>query len=142
MRARLTVPRRAARASSAEGFTLMELMIVMALISILAGIGVMQYTNSVKRAQEATLKEDLFQLRSAIDQYYADKNRYPESLDALASEKYIRAVPVDPFTNSTTTWQTVAADLEAGNTTGIGGIYDVKSGSEQVAIDGTRYADW
>lgn len=120
----------------------MELMIVMALISILAGIGVMQYTNSIKRAQEATLKEDLFQLRGAIDQYYADKNKYPDSLEALASEKYIRGVPVDPFTNSSSTWQTVAADLEAGNASGVSGVYDIKSGSEQVAIDGTRYADW
>lgn len=120
----------------------MELMIVMALITILAGIGVMQYTNSVKRAQEATLKEDLFQLRSAIDQYFADKNKYPESLETLVSEKYVRAIPVDPFTSSATTWQTIAAEFEPGTSTGSPGIYDIKSGSEQVAIDGTRYADW
>lgn len=120
----------------------MELMIVMALITILAGIGVMQYTNNVKRAQEATLKEDLFQLRSAIDQYYADKNRYPESLETLVNDKYIRAVPVDPFTNSTTTWQLIPAEFDSGNASGPSGVFDVKSGSEQTAIDGTRYADW
>ena len=129
-------------ARSAAGFTLIELMVVMALIVILAGVGVMQYTNSVKRAQEATLKEDLFQLRGAIDQYYADKNKYPESLETLVSEKYIRAVPVDPFTSSSTTWQTTAAEPQPGNTSGSSGIFDVKSGSEGTAIDGSRYAEW
>jgi general secretion pathway protein G len=132
----------AAPANGAAGFTLIELMVVMALIVILAGVGVMQYTNSVKRAQEASLKEDLFQLRGAIDQYYADKNKYPESIETLVSEKYIRAVPVDPFTNSATTWQTTAAEPQPGNTSGSSGIFDVKSGSEQMAIDGSRYADW
>ena len=126
---------------SEGGFTLIELMVVMALIVILAGIGTMQYTNSVKRAQEATLKEDLFQMRGAIDQYYADKNKYPESLEALVAEKYIRAVPVDPFTNSATSWQTTAAELQPGNS-GSSGIFDVKSGSDQTAIDGSRYSDW
>jgi general secretion pathway protein G len=129
-------------ANGSAGFTLIELMVVMALIVILAGVGVMQYTNSVKRAQEATLKEDLFQLRGAIDQYYADKNKYPESLESLVSEKYIRAVPVDPFTNSATSWQTTAAEPQPGNTSGSTGIFDVKSGSDQTAIDGSRYADW
>ena len=129
-------------AGNAAGFTLIELMVVMALIVILAGVGVMQYTNSVKRAQEATLKEDLFQLRGAIDQYYADKNKYPESLEALVSDKYLRAIPVDPFTNSSTTWQTTAAELQPGNASGSTGIFDVKSGSDQTAIDGSRYSDW
>src|ERR1051325_6778566 len=79
------------RASRASGFTLMEMMIVMALIVILAGIGLSVYGNSVTRAKEATLKEDLFRMRDAIDQYYADKNKYPPSLDALVEEKYLRS---------------------------------------------------
>src|SRR5829696_3635954 len=95
-----------------SGFTLMEMMIVMVLIVILAGIGLSVYGNSVQRAKEATLKEDLFRMRDAIDQYYADKNKYPGSLEDLVSEKYLRAVPVDPFTTSTDTWQTTMSDAD------------------------------
>src|SRR6187549_1257858 len=116
-----------ARAPQTSGFTLMEMMIVMALIVILAGVGLSLYGNSVTRAKEATLKEDLFRMRDAIDQYYADKNKYPSSLDSLVSEKYLRAVPVDPFTSSADTWQTTMSELEAGNLTGESGVFDVKS---------------
>ena len=124
------------------GFTLMEIMIVMALIVTLAGVGLAVYGNSVRRAKEATLKEDLFRMRDALDQYYADKNRYPGSLDALVSDKYLRAVPVDPFTASAETWQTTMSELEPGNVAAEPGIYDVKSGSDQLSLDGTPYANW
>ena len=92
------------RSSQTSGFTLMEMMIVMVLIVILAGIGLSVYGSSVQRAKEATLKEDLFRMRDAIDQYYADKNKYPNSLEDLVSEKYLRAVPVDPFTTTADSW--------------------------------------
>src|SRR5688572_2899758 len=131
-----------ARAPGMSGFTLMEMMIVMVLIVILAGVGLTMYGNSVTRAKEAVLKEDLFRMRDAIDQYYADKNKYPASLDALVAEKYIRAIPVDPFTNSTATWQPVMSEPDAGNPSGDVGVFDIKSGAEQTAMDGTRYADW
>jgi general secretion pathway protein G len=130
------------RAPCAAGFTLMEMMIVMVLIVILAGIGLSVYGNSVQRAKEATLKEDLFRMRDAIDQYYADKNKYPANLEALVSEKYLRAVPVDPFTSSTDSWQTTMSEPDPGNPSLESGIANVKSGSEQTALDGTRYADW
>jgi general secretion pathway protein G len=117
-------------------------MIVMSLIVILATIGLAVYANSVTRAKEAVLKEDLYRMRAAIDQYYADKNRYPETLDVLVSEKYLRAIPVDPITNSAETWQTEQADLEPGNITAAAGIYDVKSGAPGVALDGTNYSEW
>ena len=130
------------RVSRASGFTLMEMMIVMTLIVILAGIGLSVYGNSVQRSKEAVLKEDLFQMRDAIDQYYADKNKYPSSLDSLVSEKYLRAVPVDPFTSSSDTWQTTMSELEAGNLTGESGVFDVKSGSDRNSLDGTPYANW
>ena len=94
----------------ADGFTLVELMIVMAIIVILAGMATALYVNSIQRSKEAVLKTDLFRMRDAIDQYYADKNKYPASLDALVSEKYLRTVPVDPMTNSTDTWQTTMSD--------------------------------
>ena len=129
-------------AASSAGFTLMEIMIVMALIVTLASVGLSVYGNSVTRAKEATLKEDLFRMREAIDQYYADKNKYPTSLDALVSEKYLRAVPVDPFTQSVETWQTTMSELEAGNVTSEPGVYDVKSGSDRSGLDGTPYANW
>jgi general secretion pathway protein G len=134
--------RSTARHAGNAGFTLMEIMIVMALIVILAGLGLSFYGNSVTRSKEAVLKEDLFRMRDAIDQYYADKNKYPPTLDALVSEKYMRAIPVDPFTASADTWQTTMSELEAGNVATEPGIYDVKSGSELSGIDGTPYANW
>src|SRR5688572_9905379 len=131
-----------ARAPGMSGFTLMEMMIVMVLIVILAGVGLSFYGNSVTRSKEAVLKEDLFRMRDAIDQYYADKNKYPPTLDSLVSDKYMRAIPVDPFTASADTWQTTMSELEAGNVATEPGIYDVKSGSELSGLDGTPYANW
>ena len=124
------------------GFTLIELMVVMSLMAVLAGIAMVQYTASVQRSREAVLREDLFRLRDAIDQYYADKGKWPASLSDLVSEKYLREVPKDPMTASAETWQTVPAEPEPGNVTAEPGIYDVKSGSDQKAIDGTTYNEW
>lgn len=125
-----------------RGFTMIELLIVISIIVILASLGMVQYRNSVIRAREAVLKEDLFRMRDAIDQYYADKNKYPSSLDDLVSDGYLREIPVDPLTQSKDTWQTVNAEANVNDTTAIPGIYDVKSGSDATALDGTRYADW
>ena len=125
-----------------SGFTLIELMIVMSLIVVLAGIGLAVHANSQTRAREAVLKEDLFRMRDAIDQYYADKNEYPESLNALVSEKYLRGIPVDPFTNSAETWQTTMSELDPANPSAQPGVYDVKSGSERMALDGSQYSSW
>jgi general secretion pathway protein G len=127
---------------SAAGFTLIELMIVMVLITILAGIGLALYTNSITRAKEAALQQDLVEMRKAIDEYYADKNKWPADLQTLASEKYLRFIPKDPFTNSVDTWQTVYGEPDPSNPASVGGISDVKSGSDGTALDGTRYADW
>jgi general secretion pathway protein G len=124
------------------GFTMIELLIVMSVIIILATMGMVQYRNSVVRAREAVLKEDLFRLRDAIDQYYADKNKYPAALDDLVTDGYLREIPVDPITQSKDTWQAVNAEANVNDTTSQPGIYDVKSGSDQTALDGTRYADW
>ena len=136
-----TVPARPAW-RDARGWTLLELVIVMALIVVLAGIATAQHRNAVTRTKEAVLKENLFRMRDAIDQYYADKNKYPSDLQALVSDQYIREVPVDPFTNSNSTWQTVPAEADASNPSVEVGIYNVKSGSEALALDGTNYADW
>ncbi len=125
-----------------RAFTLIELMIVMALIVILASIGLALYGNSVTRAKESVLKEDLFRMRDAIDQYYADKSQYPASLEDLVSQKYLRSVPVDPFTTSADTWRTILSDPDPTNATATPGVYDVRSGSDQKALDGTNYADW
>ena len=114
----------------------------MSLIVILAGIGLAVHANSQTRAKEAVLKEDLFRMRDAIDQYYADKNAYPPSLDALVTEKYLRAIPVDPFTSSNTTWQVTMSEIDPANPSAQPGVFDVKSGSEARALDGTMYADW
>ena len=125
-----------------RGFTIIELLVVMTIIVVLATIGLTQYRRSVIFARESVLHEDLFRLRDAIDQYYADKNQYPSGLDALVSEGYMRAVPKDPFTNSTSSWQTVPSEPDAANPTALPGINDVKSGAEATALDGTRYSDW
>ncbi len=125
-----------------SGFTLIELLIVIALISILATMGVVQYRNSVQSAKEATLRTDLFRMRDAIDQYYADKAKYPASLDALVSDGYMRQIPRDPITQSSDTWQTVPAEPEPGNTSTDPGIYNVKSGAPGTGLDGTSFSEW
>lgn len=140
---RIAVRRTVARRTShLSGFTLIELMVVMSLIVVLAGIGLSVHANSQTRAREAVLKEDLFRMRDAIDQYYADRNTYPPALDALVSDKYLRALPVDPFTNSADTWQTTMSDPDPTNPSAQTGIFDIKSGSERTALDGTQYANW
>jgi general secretion pathway protein G len=125
-----------------EGFTLIEMMIVMSLIVVLAAVGLTTYQNSQTRAREAVLSEDLFRMRDAIDQYFADKNKYPASLDALVTEKYMRAIPVDPFTGSADTWQTTLSEGDPANPSAEPGIFDVKSGSDRVGLDGRPYAEW
>lgn len=130
------------RARDARGFTILELMVVMTIIVTLATIGMVQYRQSVQFARESVLKDDLFKMRDAIDQYYADKNQYPPTLDDLVSSGYLRAMPKDPITNSTTSWQAVPAEPDPNNPSAAPGVYDVKSGSELVAMDGSRYSDW
>ena len=126
----------------ANGFTIIELLIVMTLIIILASIGMTQYRNSVTRAQEAVLKENLFRMRDAMDQFYADKNKWPADLAELVSEGYIREVPEDSMTKSKDTWQTVTAEPDPNNPASAGGVSSVHSGSDRTALDGSRYAEW
>jgi general secretion pathway protein G len=128
--------------ASTRGFTIIELLVVMTLIIILATVGMTQYRNTQTRASEAVLKEDLFRLRDAMDQFYADKGKWPADLAELVSEGYIREVPTDPMTKSTDTWQTSMAEPDANNPASAGGIDNVHSGSEGTALDGTRYAEW
>lgn len=125
-----------------RGFTLIELLIVIAIIGIIAGMAVAQLRTAPQRAREAVLKEDLYAIRDVIDQYFADKGKYPESLDTLVEEGYLRRIPVDPITESEGTWQTVQAEASDEDTEGAGGIIDVKSGADGTALDGTRYSDW
>jgi general secretion pathway protein G len=124
------------------GFTLIELLIVITLITILATMGVVQYRNSIQASKEAVLHTDLFRMRDAIDQYYADKAKYPASLDALVSDGYMRAIPEDPMTKSADTWQTVPAEPEPGNPSAEPGIYNVKSGAPGTGLNGSSYSDW
>jgi general secretion pathway protein G len=130
------------KTSRAGGFTMVELLVVISIIVILASMGMAQYRNSVIRAREAVLKEDLFRMRDAIDQYYADKNKYPSGLEDLVTDGYLREIPVDPFTNSKDTWQPVNAEANVNDTSAQPGIYDVKSGAEETSLEGTRYSDW
>ncbi len=130
------------RARNARGFTIIELMVVMTIIVTLATIGMVQYRQSVQFARESVLRDDLFKMRDAIDQYYADRNQYPSTLEDLVSSGYLRALPKDPITNSTSTWQTVQADPDPNNPSVQPGVYDVKSGSELSGLDGSRHADW
>ncbi|HEV3214307.1 MAG TPA: prepilin-type N-terminal cleavage/methylation domain-containing protein [Vicinamibacterales bacterium] len=126
----------------AAGFTLIEVLIVVTLIVVLAGIGLATYTTSIQRSKEAVLHEDLFRMRDAIDQYYADKGHYPADLPSLVSDGYMRSLPKDPVTNAADTWQTVMSDVDAANPSATPGVYDVKSGAQGMALDGTNYSDW
>ena len=130
------------RLRGSRGFTLIELLIVITLIMILAGIAMVQYRNSVQAAEETVLRTNLLRMRDAIDQYFADKGRYPSSLDTLVSERYMREVPIDPITGRRDTWVFTQADPDPSNPTGGPGIYDVKSGADGVGLNGSRYNSW
>ena len=144
--ARLSARRSSARNARprerASGFTLIELLIVIALITILATMGIVQYRNSIQSTREAVLKTDLFRMRDAIDQYYADKTKYPASLDTLVTDGYMRKIPEDPITKRTDSWQIVPAEPDPANPSTDPGIYNVKSGAEGTGLDGASYADY
>ena len=128
--------------SRSNGFTLIELLVVMTIAVILASVGLTLYGTSVTRAKEAALNEDLFQMRKAIDEYYADKQKYPASLETLVSEKYLREIKPDPFTMSVDTWQTTMSEPDAANPSAETGIYNVKSGAPGTGSDGRPYSEW
>lgn len=135
-----TGSRRTRRAQA--GWTLIELVIVMAIIAVLASMAVVGAKNAVLLAREATLKEDLFRMRDAIDQYYADKGKYPADLQALVTDQYMREVPVDPVSQSRESWQTVPAEPDPMNPAGDAGIFNVKSGAEGMSLQGQAYSEF
>ena len=122
---------------SKKGFTLVELLVVMAILAMLLTLATPKYFSSIERAKEATLKESLHTLRESIDKYYADNGKYPTTLDDLVERQYIRKLPIDPITEQSSSWVLTAPEppLE-------GDVYDIHSGSNAIAKDGTKYADW
>ena len=124
------------------GFTLVELMIVMAIIGVLLTVAIPSYLGAVRQAREAVLKEDLHTMRSAIDSYTADKQKAPQSLDDLVTEGYLREIPVDPMTRAKDTWQTDTSDSLRSVDQTDPGIDDVHSGSQEQGSDGQPYNTW
>jgi general secretion pathway protein G len=120
-----------------RGFTLIELLVVMAIVATLLTLAVPRYFISIDRSKEAVLKENLFQIRDAIGKYHADKGRYPDSLQALATEQYLRKVPIDPVTQSEMTWVVVPVPG-----TETAGVFDVRTGAQGKATDGSEFAEW
>lgn len=141
MVARLRAAHGSRMAAGQRGFTLIELLVVITLIMILAGIAVVQYQNAIKRSEEAVLSTNLMRMRDAIDQYYADKGRYPASLDQLVSDRYMREVPMDPMTRERN-WITEPAEPDPSNPSGGPGIYNVRSASDKTGLNGSRYSSW
>jgi general secretion pathway protein G len=124
------------------GFTLFELMIVMAVIGVLAIIAVPSYVNALKHAREAVLKEDLHVMRAAIDSYTMDKQKAPQSLDDLVQEGYLKSIPEDPITHSKDTWVTDTSDSMSSVDQTDPGITDVHSGAEESSTNGETYNTW
>lgn len=124
------------------GFTLIELVIVMAIIAILASIAIPSFTSSIRSAKEAVLKEDLHVMRDAIDSYTMDKEKAPQSLDDLVQAGYLKSIPMDPMTHETDSWVTSTDDTLESIDQSEPGINDVHSGSQEVGSDGQMYSTW
>lgn len=120
------------------GFTLIELIVVMAIVALLVSIALPRYFSSLDRSKEVVLRQNLAVLRDAIDKYHGDLGRYPESLETLVGKRYLRSLPLDPVTQSATTWVVLPPPEE----TEAAGVYDVRSGASGTASDGTEYAQW
>jgi len=118
------------------------MMIVMTIITIIVSIAVPIYQKSLVRAKESVLKQNLFTLRTMIDEYTYDKQKAPQSLQELVTEGYLRQVPVDPMTGLNTTWKTIMEESSAGTSQSEPGIFDVRSGSDKTSLEGSSYADW
>jgi general secretion pathway protein G len=126
------------RHPSAAAFTLIELIVVLAIVAMLIAVAVPRYFNSIERSREAALKQNLSVMRDAIDKYYGDTARYPETLDELVIKRYLRKLPEDPVTQSSDTWVLVRPPGDGAKT----GVYDVKSGASGRALDGGTFGDW
>ena len=124
------------------GFTMLEMMVVISIMLILISIAVPAYNRSIIHARETVLRQDLFTLRSVIDQYTEDRQKAPQSLSDLVSAGYLRQIPVDPMTNSNSTWQVVQEDILQSVDQQEPGISDVHSGSNASSSEGTPYSDW
>lgn len=125
------------RGREKTGFTLIELMVVLAVIATLLAIAVPRYFASLEKSREAVLHQDLALMRETLDKYYGDKGKYPDAIDDLVNSKYLRSVPVDPITDSNATWVSVPPENPE-----MGGVYDIRSGAQGVARDGTQYRNW
>lgn len=119
-----------------RGFTFVELMVVLAIIAVLLTVALPRYFSGLERAQEAVLKQDLFTMREAIDDYYVDKGHYPEDLQTLVEQRYLRTIPVDPVTDSSETWILLGLPQQPNV------VYDIRSGAQGTATDGNLYYDW
>lgn len=127
------------RLKTSPGFTLVELIVVLTIVSLLLTIGAPRYFQSVQRSRESALKQNLATMRDAIDKFYSDQGKYPDALGELISRRYLRGLPQDPVTQSVETWVTLLPPADAGAT---GQVYDVRSGAEGKAADGTPYGQW
>lgn len=124
-------------AAGCQGFTLIELLVTMAIIALLLSLAAPRYFSGIDKAKETVLQENLHQMRDSIDKFYADRGRYPASLEDLVTQKYLRKIPLDPVTESDRSWLLVPpSDPQKG------GIYDVKSGASGASRDGSAYAGW
>lgn len=120
-----------------RGFTLIELLVVLAIVAVLLTMVAPRYVNQIDVSKEAVLRDNLRSTREVIDKFYGDLGRYPESLEELVEKNYLRALPFDPITDSSTTWQFVAVPSDYK-----GNVYDIKSGATKTARDGKPYAEW
>jgi len=125
-----------------RGFTLIELLVVIAIIGIVVTVAVGQYRRSIQKAKEAVLREDLYVIRTAINQYFADKGKYPSDLETLVAESYLYKIPNDPITGSPDSWQQIPSESSDQDISTEPGISDVKSGADGVSLDGSSYQDW
>ena len=132
-----TVTRRGQR-----GFTLLELLVVCAIIGILATAAVANYRRSIVKAKEAVLEQDLYTMRTLINQYFADKGKYPSDLSGLVESHYLQKIPKDPFTDSSETWVTEQAEMDEADITTEPGIANVKSGADGTSLDGKSYSEF